>query len=98
MWTSSDWDGDYDGTRLTRLLASAIEKVKLDVGDWDDYIDVPDDNLSQAALRMAELMALKPEIAAQVTGGRGIRAASFSSTDPTYTALVFGHRRAFGVA
>ena len=95
---STDWDGDYDGTRLTRLLAAAIEKVKSDVGDWDDYIDVPDDNLSQAALRMAELMALKPELAAQVTGGRGARASSFSIADPTYTALVFGHRRAFGVA
>ena len=84
---SSDWDGDYDGTRLTRLLASAIEKVKLDVGDWDDYVDVPTDNLAQAALRMAELIALKPEIAAQV-----------GSNDPTYLRLVFGHRRAFGVA
>lgn len=84
---STDWDGDYDGTRLTRLLAAAIEKVKSDVGDWDDYIDVPDDNLSQAALRMAELIALKPELAAQV-----------GSQDPTYNRLVFGHRRAFGVA
>jgi len=84
---SSDWDGDYDGTRLTRLLASAIEKVKLDVGDWDDYVDVPTDNLAQAALRMAELIALKPEIAAQV-----------GSNDPTYLRLIFGHRRAFGVA
>lgn len=85
--TSTEWDGDYDGTRLTRLLAAAIEKVKSDVGDWDDYADVPDDNLSQAALRMAELIALKPELAVQV----GVN-------DPTYNRLLFGHRRAFGVA
>lgn len=85
--TSSDWDGDYDGTRLTRLLSAAIEKVKADVGDWDEYVDLPDDNLAQAALRMAELMALKPEVVAQV-----------GSTDTTYNRLVYGHRRAFGVA
>ena len=85
--TSTDWDGDYDGTRLTRLLSSAIEKVKADVGDWDEYVDVPDDNLAQAALRMAELLALKPELSAAV-----------GAKDPTYHRLVFGHRRTFGVA
>jgi hypothetical protein len=89
--TSTEWDGDYDGTRLTRLLAAAIEKVKSDVGDWDDYIDVPDDNLSQAALRMAELIALKPEVAAAVASGKMVG-------DPAYLMLIFGHRRAFGVA
>ena len=88
---STDWDGDYDGTRLTRLHAAAIGKVKSDVGDWDDYADVPDDNLSQAALRMAELIALKPELAAAIAGGKAVG-------DPTYQLLMFGHRRSFGVA
>ena len=83
---SLDWDGDLDQTRLTRLLQAAIAKVKLDVGDWDEYVDVPDDALSQAALRMAELMALKPEV---VTG---------MVKDPTYLNLVYGHRRKFGIA
>jgi hypothetical protein len=85
--TSSDWDGDYDGTRLTRLLSAAIVKVKLDVGDWDEDEDDPTDNLAQAALRMAELIALKPEVAAQV-----------GSSDPTYLRLLYGHRRTFGIA
>jgi hypothetical protein len=85
--TSSDWDGDYDATRLTRLLAAAIEKVKEDVGGWDDYVDLPDDNLAQAALRMAELLALKPEISAQL-----------GTNDPTYQRLIYGHRRTFGFA
>lgn len=85
--TSTDWDGDYDNTRLTRLLAAAIQKVKDDVGDWDEYTDDPDDNLAQAALRMAELMALKPELSAQV-----------GSADQTYNRLLYGHRRTFGVA
>lgn len=88
--TSTDWDGDdytLEPTRLTRLLSSAIEKVKLDVGDWDEYTDEPTDNLAQAALRMAELIALKPELAAQV-----------GSDDPTYNRLLFGHRRTFGFA
>jgi hypothetical protein len=85
--TSSDWDGDYDGTRLTGLLAAAIERVKLDVGNWVEYADEPDDNLARAALRMAELMALKPELASAV----GVN-------DPTYQRLIFGHRRTFGIA
>ncbi len=87
---SDDWDGeanDYGGeTRLTRLLAAAIARVKLDVGDWDEYVDVPDDALSQAALRMAELMALRPGTAAGM------------SADPTYQRLLYGHRRTFGLA
>jgi hypothetical protein len=87
--TSSDWDGDGeydDGTRLTRLLSAAIEKVKADVGNWDEYADEPDDALAQAALRMAELIALRPEVAAGAV------------SDPTYRRLLYGHRRSFGVA
>ena len=72
---------------LDRVLAAAIAHVKLDVGDWDDYVDVPDDQLSQAALRMAELMSLRPEISS--TAG---------VNDPTYWRLLFGHKRTFGVA
>lgn len=88
---SVDWDGEIDGygdgpTRLTRLLAAAIAKVKADVGAWDEYTDVPDESLSQAALRMAELMALRPEAAAGVV------------SDPTYQRLLTGHRRSFGIA
>lgn len=74
-------------TMLDRVLAAAIVKVKLDVGDWDEYEDDPDDSLAQAALRMAELMALRPELANAV-----------GMTDPTYRRLLFGHRRTFGVA
>lgn len=83
---SSDWDGDYDGTRLTRLLAAAIAKVKADVGLWVEDDDEPDDNLAQAALRMGELLALRPEAAAQ------------AASDPTYQRLLYGHRRQFGVS
>ena len=74
-------------TVLDRVLAAAIAHVKLDVGDWDEYVDVPDDALSQAALRMAELMSLRPELA--TTAG---------VNDPTYWRLIFGHKRTFGVA
>ena len=79
--TSADWDGTLD-----RVLSSAIARVKLDVGRWDDDVDEPHDNLAQAALRMAELLALRPEAAAQ------------ARTDPTYAALLKGHRRRFGIA
>jgi hypothetical protein len=86
--TSDDWDGDddYELTRLARLLASAIERVKLDVGKWDEDEDAPDDALAQAALRMAELLALRPQFAEEAI------------KDPTYSRLLFGHRRTFGVA
>ena len=83
---SSDWDGDLDDTRLTRLLAAAITRTKLDVGGWDDLVDDPDASLAQAALRLAELIALKPENAAAASG------------DPTYRRLIYGHRRRFGIA
>ena len=79
--TSEDWDDTLD-----RVLASAISRVKMDVGGWDDAVDEPDDALAQAALRMAELLALRPEAAAQ------------ARTDPTYAALLKGHRRRFAVA
>ena len=87
--TSEDWDGDGEDeeepTRLSRLLAAAIDKVKFDVGNWADE-DEPDDRLAQAALRMAELLALKPELA------------SGTVADPTYRRLLQGHRRKFGFA
>ena len=79
--TGEDWDDTID-----RVLAAAIYRVKTDVGDWDEYEDEPDDALSQAALRMAELIGLRPELAAQV------------GQDVTYAGLLKGHRRKFGIA
>ena len=95
--TSDDWDGDddYELTRLSRLLAAAIERVKADVGNWDEYEDVPDERLAQAALRMAELLAARAEGSA---GFRLAPALAGSVTDPTYQRLLYGHRRVFGVA
>ena len=79
--TSEDWDDTID-----RVLASAIYRVKHDVGQWDEYEDEPDESLAQAALRMAELLALRPEAAAE------------ASQDPTYTRLLKGHRKRFSFA
>ena len=77
----TDWQ-----TTLDRVLASAISKVKSDVGKWDDDVDEPDDNLAQAALRMGELLSLRPDAAVGVV------------SDPTYRRLLKGHRRRFGIA
>ncbi len=85
-----DWS-----TTLDRVMAAAIRKVKSDVGTWDEDVDEPDDNLAQAALRMAELMSLRPEVASGI-GTRSGSAASLAG-DPAYRALKFGHRRAFGI-
>lgn len=77
---SDDWD-----LTLDRVLAAGIHRVKSDVGDWDEDVDIPDENLAGAALRMGELLALRPEAAVD------------SIKDPTYDRLMAGHRRVFGV-
>lgn len=73
-------------TTLQRVLNAAIEQVKSDVGDWDEITDLPDDNHAQAALRMAELMSLRPEGAAVVLN------------DPTYMRLMRGRHRRFAIS
>lgn len=86
----TDWDGvEYDigVTRLTRLLEAAIDQVKLDVGNWDEYEDVPDASLAQAALWLAFLMGQRPETRTDPL-----------TNDPTYQRLMYGHHRTFGIA
>jgi hypothetical protein len=86
------WDGTSDSglpeTRLSRLLEAAIAYVKGEVGDWDELVDYPDERLAQAALRMAELLALKPE--ASSAGPSNV------SGDLVYRALMTGKHRRFG--
>ncbi len=79
---NDDWD-----TTIDRVLASAIAKVKHDVGLWDELVDEPDDALSQAALRMAEMISERPGAPMKVLG-----------QDAAYRALLFGHRKRFAVA
>ena len=79
---SDDWDETVD-----RVLAAAIQHVKDNVGDWDSSEDSPDDALAQAALRMAELMAQRPNAVPGVL-----------AMDPTYQRLIYGHRHLFGIA
>lgn len=58
-------DHDFD-TTAQRQLDAAIEIVKHEVGTWDEIIDVPDAQLSGAALRAAFLLSLKENPAAIV--------------------------------
>lgn len=82
---SDDW-----ATTLERVLAAAIDAVKVDVAGTMDAFDEdpgdPDDALAQAALRMAELLSLRPD------------AAAAAGQDPTYQRLLRGHRLRFGIA
>lgn len=71
---------------LDRILASAIARVKSEVGNWDEYQE-PTDAQSQAALRMAELLALRPDAAPASV-----------SRDSVYVALLYGSRRRFGLS
>lgn len=82
-----DTDGDDWTTTLERVMESAIARVKLDVGDWDEGTDEPTAQLAQAALRMGELISLRPETAS--TAG---------ANDPTYQRLLKGHRRRFAIS
>jgi hypothetical protein len=75
-----DWQPMLDNT-----VAAGISKVKGDVGDWVDGTDQPDENLAAAALRMAELMALRPGSAAD------------ADKDPVYRNHIFGRRHRFGI-
>jgi hypothetical protein len=79
--TSDDWE-----VTAERVLESAIYETKIRVGDWDEFLDTPDCALAQYALRLAELISLRPEAAANTI------------TDPTLERLMRGHRRKFGVA
>ena len=81
--------GDPDNwtVTLTRIRLAAIDRVKKDVGGWvDSPEEDPDDNMAQAALRMAELIASRPD-----TPPESIR-------DATYYRLLFGRRRYWGIA
>lgn len=82
---SDDWDTTLDG-----VLAAAIAKVKQDRGSWDEDVDVPDDALSRAALRMAELMSERPE-------NRQPKRWAALGSDPAYQTYMTGHRRTFGI-
>jgi hypothetical protein len=93
--TSEDWDGDADETRLTRLVAAAIDRIKIEIAGttaaYDDRYTEPLGMHSQAALRMAELLATRPAEERQLVGSR-------PSHDPTIRRLLYGQRRRFGVA
>lgn len=69
---------------LPRVLQSAIDTVIEDVGDWAEDQE-PTTRQAQAALRMAELLATRPE---EVPGEY--------SRDPTYHRLLVGSRQRFG--
>ena len=78
-------DDTYWQTTLARQLAAGIELVKAQVGTWDELIDVPDDNLSGAALRAAFLLSLKEAPAAIIA-------------DSVFATYMNGRRRRFAIS
>jgi hypothetical protein len=73
---------------LQHALDAAIEGVKVDVGNWDEDEDAPDERLRQAALRAVQVLRVN----APDDGWRNLHA------DHIYQSLIYGHRRTFGVA
>lgn len=87
-------EGEDWNDHLSGLLAAAIEKVKDDVGSWDESTDSPDSRLAKAALRAAALMQTNAVVSSQTDTGHSINEAV--DLDPVYTANLKGHRRTFG--
>lgn len=87
--TSDDWDGEH---HLAGVLAAAIHQVQLDVGDWDETVDVPSESLARAAMLLAVRMAKAPsEANEQITWAA-------RRQDSSYNRLLKGHRRRFAIA
>lgn len=82
--------GDWQ-TTLDRVRSAAINVTKLEVGNWDEDVDEPDEALAQAALRAAEVISQRP-------GATAGQVRSAVHADPVFQSLLFGHRRSFGVA
>lgn len=80
--TSDDWDATLD-----LQLDTAIAQVKLDVGAWDELVDIPDASLSRAAIRLAVLLRANAETAP-----------AYLTNDPQYQLAMRGHRRRFAVS
>lgn len=70
---------------LARQIAAGIALVKSQVGEWDELIDCPDDQLSGAALRAAYLLSIRESPAAIVT-------------DQVFMTYMSGHHRRFAIA
>ncbi len=89
--TGEDWNDHLEG-----LLTAAIEKVKSDVGSWDESVDTPDARLAKAALRAAALMQTNAGTSLQLEAGHSVH--ETVDSDPVYAAYLKGQRRTFGFA
>lgn len=78
--TSSDWDDQLDN-----VLAAAISATKTRIGNWDDALDDPDEQISQSALELAVELAQTGETA-------------ISTLRSKSNALLYGKRRRFGIS
>jgi hypothetical protein len=81
------WETDDIRHTVTvpRALATAIDYVKLQTGNWVEGTDSPSDGQANAALQVARLLLLNP--GADLT----------QLEDPTIRRSMFGHRRRFGI-
>lgn len=74
---------DWDD-QLDRVLAAAIANTKIRLGDWDEDLDEPDEAIAQSALELAVETAQNGE-------------AAISAIRSKSNALLYGHRRRFGI-
>ena len=79
--------GDWDAT-LDLQLDAAIAQVKIDVGAWDELVDIPDASLGRAALRLAILLRVNADSSST----------ELLSSDPIYQRFLKGHHRRFPIA
>jgi hypothetical protein len=74
-------DSTYDG-EMEVILAAAIGQIKLEVGNWDELTDAPNEAMAEAALRRAV------ELSSDVLPPRAERKS---------LQLLYGQRRRFGI-
>ncbi len=80
--TSGDWDATLD-----LQLDAAIAQVKIDVGAWDELVDIPDASLGRAAIRLAVLLRSNAETPPALL-----------TNDAIYQRAMKGHHRRFAIS
>lgn len=83
-------DVSIHDTEMAVILAAAINQIKLEVGNWDELVDSPNEAMAEAALQRAFEMGSADEV--------GITRDRFGTVHiPKSNQLLLGQRRRFPI-
>lgn len=89
-----DVDTDEYDAHLVGLLDAAVDRVKRDIGYWDEATDVPTKALANAALRAAIVMRVNAETTEPTVTRFG---GAVLAGDSIYQFWLGGHKRRFHI-